>query len=177
MAPRAFGTYRIRTLVGVSLTVAPPLGQYEKPQLINIGGNVMASQKLEFLKKIDPQFVILQKSEILAQAFAGSGGAIDVTAGLFLADPSSIALGQRLRHVLGSERGADRHAFVEGNGRRESEPGSQRRGEVTRIGKAWISSHHISAGTSSKMPRVHGWSGRADSTPPSGATSPTATCT
>ncbi|UVT14835.1 MAG: filamentous hemagglutinin N-terminal domain-containing protein [Nitrospira sp.] len=40
--------------------------------------------------RIDPQFVILQKSEILAQAFAGSGGAIDVTAGLFLADPSSI---------------------------------------------------------------------------------------
>ncbi|UVT21379.1 MAG: filamentous hemagglutinin N-terminal domain-containing protein [Nitrospira sp.] len=40
--------------------------------------------------RIDPQFVILQNSEILAQAFAGSGGAIDVTAGLFLADPSSI---------------------------------------------------------------------------------------
>lgn len=39
---------------------------------------------------IDPDFVILKGSQILAQAFAGSGGAINVTAGLFLADPSSI---------------------------------------------------------------------------------------
>jgi filamentous hemagglutinin family protein len=38
---------------------------------------------------IDPQFVILQGSPILARAFAGSGGAIDITAGLFLADPAS----------------------------------------------------------------------------------------
>ena len=40
--------------------------------------------------KIDPQFVILQNSQILAQAFAGAGGAIDITAGVFLADPASI---------------------------------------------------------------------------------------
>jgi filamentous hemagglutinin family protein len=39
---------------------------------------------------IDPQFVVLQNSQILAQAFAGSGGAIDINAGVFLADPSSI---------------------------------------------------------------------------------------
>lgn len=39
---------------------------------------------------IDPDFVILKGSQILAQAFAGSGGAIDVTAGLFLADPASV---------------------------------------------------------------------------------------
>ncbi len=39
---------------------------------------------------IDPQYVILQGSPILAKAFAGSGGAIDVTAGLFLADPASV---------------------------------------------------------------------------------------
>ncbi|MBX3304295.1 MAG: filamentous hemagglutinin N-terminal domain-containing protein [Nitrospira sp.] len=39
---------------------------------------------------IDPDFVVLKGSQILAQAFAGSGGAIDITAGLFLADPSSI---------------------------------------------------------------------------------------
>jgi len=39
---------------------------------------------------IDPDFVILQGSQILAQAFAGNGGAIDVTAGLFLADPASV---------------------------------------------------------------------------------------
>jgi large exoprotein involved in heme utilization and adhesion len=34
--------------------------------------------------------VILKDSQILARAFAGSGGAIDVTAGLFLADPASV---------------------------------------------------------------------------------------
>jgi large exoprotein involved in heme utilization and adhesion len=39
---------------------------------------------------IDPDFVILKGSQILAQAFAGDGGAIDVTAGLFLADATSI---------------------------------------------------------------------------------------
>lgn len=39
---------------------------------------------------IDPDFVILKGSQILAQAFAGNGGAIDVTAGLFLADPASV---------------------------------------------------------------------------------------
>jgi filamentous hemagglutinin family protein len=39
---------------------------------------------------IDPQFVILQNSQILAQAVAGAGGAIDITAGVFLADPASI---------------------------------------------------------------------------------------
>ncbi|MBX3331514.1 MAG: filamentous hemagglutinin N-terminal domain-containing protein [Nitrospira sp.] len=39
---------------------------------------------------IDPDFVVLKGSQILAQAFAGSGGAIGITAGLFLADPSSI---------------------------------------------------------------------------------------
>jgi len=39
---------------------------------------------------IDPDFVILQGSQILAQAFAGSGGAIGITAGLFLADPASV---------------------------------------------------------------------------------------
>jgi filamentous hemagglutinin family protein len=39
---------------------------------------------------IDPDFVVLKGSPILAKAFAGSGGAIDVTAGLFLADPASV---------------------------------------------------------------------------------------
>ena len=37
---------------------------------------------------IDPQFVILQNSQIMAQAFAGSGGAINIIAGcVFIADP------------------------------------------------------------------------------------------
>jgi len=39
---------------------------------------------------IDPQFVILQNSQIIAGAFFGPGGAIDITAGVFLADPASI---------------------------------------------------------------------------------------
>jgi filamentous hemagglutinin family protein len=39
---------------------------------------------------IDPQFVILQNSQIIAQANAGSGGAINVTAEVFLADPNSV---------------------------------------------------------------------------------------
>jgi filamentous hemagglutinin family protein len=40
--------------------------------------------------KIDPQFVILQNSQILAQAFAGSGGKIDIISGVFpFRDPSS----------------------------------------------------------------------------------------
>ena len=39
---------------------------------------------------VDPDFVVLKGSQIFAQAFAGSGGAIGITAGLFLADPASI---------------------------------------------------------------------------------------
>jgi filamentous hemagglutinin family protein len=39
---------------------------------------------------IDPDFVILKGSQVLAQAFAGSGGAIGITAGLFLGDASSV---------------------------------------------------------------------------------------
>ena len=40
---------------------------------------------------IDPQFVILQNGQIVAQAFAGSGGAIDIIAtSAFIADPASI---------------------------------------------------------------------------------------
>ena len=39
---------------------------------------------------IDPQFVILQNSQILAQAFAGSGGNISIVSNVFLADPNSV---------------------------------------------------------------------------------------
>ena len=40
---------------------------------------------------IDPQFVILQNSQIIAQAFAGAGGAIEIVAtSAFIADPNSI---------------------------------------------------------------------------------------
>lgn len=45
-----------------------------------LGGNIM----------IDPQFVILQNSQILAQAFAGTGGNITIISNVFLADPNSL---------------------------------------------------------------------------------------
>ena len=37
MTPKAFVPYRMRTLVGASLTVAPPLGQYDDTKVINLG--------------------------------------------------------------------------------------------------------------------------------------------
>jgi len=39
MVPKAFAGYRQRMLVGVSLTIAPPLGQYDSAKLINLGTN------------------------------------------------------------------------------------------------------------------------------------------
>jgi filamentous hemagglutinin family protein len=39
---------------------------------------------------IDPQFVVLQNSQVIAQANAGSGGAINVIAGVFIADPNTL---------------------------------------------------------------------------------------
>ena len=45
-----------------------------------VGGNIT----------IDPDFFLLQRSQVRANAFAGTGGAIDITAGLFLADATSI---------------------------------------------------------------------------------------
>lgn len=37
MSPQAFARYRQRTIVGVSLTMAVPLGQYDSGQLLNLG--------------------------------------------------------------------------------------------------------------------------------------------
>jgi filamentous hemagglutinin family protein len=39
---------------------------------------------------IDPQFVIVQNSNIIANAFGGPGGNINIVAGLFLIDPTSV---------------------------------------------------------------------------------------
>ena len=39
MTPQEFGSYQFKTIVGVSLTVAPPLGQYDPAKLINLGTN------------------------------------------------------------------------------------------------------------------------------------------
>jgi hypothetical protein len=39
MTPKAFASYRQRTIAGVSVTVALPLGQYDSTKLINLGTN------------------------------------------------------------------------------------------------------------------------------------------
>jgi len=39
MTPQAQATYRMRTIVGASLTVAPPVGQYDDSKLLNLGSN------------------------------------------------------------------------------------------------------------------------------------------
>jgi len=39
MTLKEFASYRHRTIVGVSVTVAPPLGQYDSSKLINLGTN------------------------------------------------------------------------------------------------------------------------------------------
>jgi hypothetical protein len=39
MTPKEFASFNWRTLVGVSLTAAPPLGQYDSAKLINLGNN------------------------------------------------------------------------------------------------------------------------------------------
>jgi large exoprotein involved in heme utilization and adhesion len=58
-----------------------------------LGGNIT----------IDPQFVILQNSQIIAQAFAGAGGAINIIAGsAFIADPLSIVDASSTRGISGT---------------------------------------------------------------------------
>jgi hypothetical protein len=39
MTPQEFAAYRGRIIAGISLTVAPPLGQYDSSKLINLGTN------------------------------------------------------------------------------------------------------------------------------------------
>jgi hypothetical protein len=39
MTPREFASYQHRTIVGVSVTVVPPIGQYDPDRLINLGTN------------------------------------------------------------------------------------------------------------------------------------------
>ena len=39
MTPKAFASFEHKTIVGVSLTMAPPLGQYDPAKLINLGTN------------------------------------------------------------------------------------------------------------------------------------------
>jgi hypothetical protein len=39
MTPKEFASYRQQTIVGLSIVVAPPLGQYDSAKLINLGTN------------------------------------------------------------------------------------------------------------------------------------------
>jgi hypothetical protein len=39
MTPKAFASYRQQTIVGISLVMVPPLGQYDSAKLINLGTN------------------------------------------------------------------------------------------------------------------------------------------
>ncbi len=39
MTPREFAAFQHKTIVGISVTVAPPLGQYDTAKLINLGTN------------------------------------------------------------------------------------------------------------------------------------------
>ncbi len=65
----------------VNSRVSTSVGGSAEVSGANDGGNIT----------IDPQFVILQNSQILAQAFAGAGGAIDIiAASAFIRDPVSI---------------------------------------------------------------------------------------
>lgn len=59
-------------------------------QLITQPGVAGAEQTVGGNINIDPQFVILQNSQIIAKAFAGTGGNISITAGVFLTDSASV---------------------------------------------------------------------------------------
>ncbi len=51
---------------------------------------------------IDPQFVILQNSQILATATQGNGGNINIVAGTFIADPASVVNASSQQGVSGT---------------------------------------------------------------------------
>jgi hypothetical protein len=77
MTPQAHATYRMRTIVGASLTVAAPLGQYDSAKLLNLGSNRWAL-----------------KPEIGLSRAAGRG-IVEVMAGIWLfTDNSDFSGGQ-----------------------------------------------------------------------------------
>jgi len=74
------GNIEVYTTDMIRLTDSTLTSSVGNPNKTNTqGGNII----------IDPDFVILKGSEIRANAFAGTGGAIDITSGLFLADAFS----------------------------------------------------------------------------------------
>ena len=56
---------------------------------------------------IDPEFVILEQSQILSDALQGRGGDITITASVFLADPSSLVQARALDSEVGIDGQVD----------------------------------------------------------------------
>jgi hypothetical protein len=46
MTPQVHATYQMRTIVGASVTVAAPLGQYDHSKLLNLGSNRWALKRI-----------------------------------------------------------------------------------------------------------------------------------
>jgi hypothetical protein len=82
MTPQEFASYRQRLIVGVSITVAPPLGQYDPTKLINLGTNRWSV-----------------KPEIgLSRAYGASGQwVVDVMAGAWFFTDNTDFVGGRTR--------------------------------------------------------------------------------
>ncbi len=82
MTPQEFVSYRQRLIVGVSLTVAPPLGQYDPTKLINLGTHRWSA-----------------KPEIgLSRAYGASGQwVVDVMAGVWFFTDNTDFVGGRTR--------------------------------------------------------------------------------
>ena len=58
MTPKEFASYRHKTIVGISLTVAPPLGQYDPAKLINLGTNRWSFKPEVGLSQAHGQWVV-----------------------------------------------------------------------------------------------------------------------
>jgi hypothetical protein len=58
MSPREFATYHQGLIIGVSLIVAPPLGQYDETKVINLGGNRWAFKPEIGLSKTRGKWVL-----------------------------------------------------------------------------------------------------------------------
>ena len=58
MRPRAFASYRQGTILGASLTVAPPLGQYDSAKLINLGTNRWSFKPEVGVSRADGHWVV-----------------------------------------------------------------------------------------------------------------------